>query len=237
MWESPWGAPAPLQRYWLLWHTDGSVSAPNGHPYIDKVQVRCSTMAFAQPYAMSPQQEMQGVLFAPGQSTYFYVDVPANRPLFLTLDGHPSTADFDLYADTSNQLPGPGSQWWSASSSANESILTSTFPNTTRVYVGVRSYAGEGSFVLHPYAPKQTVSRKVCAQQQVGPILGSAWTDFVADLRRTSMRMLQATNGNLHIQTWNVHQIPLPYGGPKEWCNEIDSSCEICVNVTVQGWG
>lgn len=234
LWEAPWGLPAPAQRYWLIWHTDPSVSVAGGHPFIDKVQVRCNSMAVAQPYAMGLQQEMQGVLFGTGQTTHFFVDVPANRPLFLTLDGHPANADFDLYADTTNQLPGPGAQWSSTSAAASESILTWSFASTTRVYVTVKSYAGEGSFVLHPYAPKYPgVARKVCAQQQVGPALGSAWTKFVNDLKRTSMRMLQATNGSLLVSTWNVHQIPLVYGPdgkPKDWCDEIDSSCEICVN-------
>ncbi len=135
LWEAPWGLPAPSQRYWLIWHTDPSVSIAGGHPYIDKVQVRCNPMAVAQPYAMSLQQEMQGILFGTGQTTHFFVDVPANRPLFLTLDGHPANADFDLYADTTNRLPGPGAQWSSTSAAASESILTWSFASTKRIYV------------------------------------------------------------------------------------------------------
>lgn len=234
------------QRHFAsTWHSDSSVvgSAPS-----------IPRLSIAAAYCVSPPNATQshmpitvnerwdGILLASTDVIYTYVTQPANTRMTLTLDVLSSTEtnpDFDLYASTSTAFPDDSDFTWRGYHSsgslaqAGEALdLGATGGSSRVVSIGVRSYRGNGHFILRANAAKTSGGARsltICHPGQANIQSHANWTNAKATISRALLRTKAATHGNIYFNAVTM-KYSSGTGGDK-WCSSI-SGCDWCMPHT-----
>lgn len=218
----------------LTWHTDATIDREN-IPLLGEVQVKCTNLPVANTAQgpLLPGRKYDGLLYQSTNKVYFWYSQPPGQRLYVFVRGLAGSAgaDFDLFADTSNAQPGPGSPWSSTSTAMDEAVYIPDTSVTRNVYVGVHSYSGVGHFQLQVHARPVLApgsGLRICSQDPIPT--GANWNTFVDSLKSTSLRLSSATQGSRLVSTWSVVKIP-PCGGSIS--NREFSLCEPTCDVSV----
>jgi hypothetical protein len=248
-WSATQLAPTSASDIPLIWNSDGAGTAA-GYPTVDLVRFKClppsQQTAVGPIRPISANRRYDAAFFVPNDVLYFSVTQPGGKPLFVTLDVNAATsdADFDLYASNLHERPSEGLAVWEdaarSSVSPQESgaaIYIAATPSSRTIYLGVVNHAGTGHVSLRANLVEDAMLT-VCTQDIAATSLESeapAWTRrMVETLRRTSMRVLQMTNGNLLFRRirFKTQSTGLQSGWieSRKYC-EGDRSCDLCMQA------
>ncbi|APR87981.1 hypothetical protein A7982_13330 [Minicystis rosea] len=204
----------------VSWTSDLSVAnfAP---PSFAAIAATCSgtqSPAITHVAHINPNERHDGLLLDTHDVLYFQVDVPANRPVILTLDTTTPDVDFDLYANTGQALPDDNHfEFRGFSNLASEALRIPASPSARTFNIGVHSYRGAGHFVLHAYVHNDYPDNKVCVKNST---LGAADIDKLkAFLTTGSTTLFGFTNGNLFRSHFTIVQN----------VGSCGTDCDVCV--------
>jgi hypothetical protein len=233
----------------LVWNSNSTGTAA-GYPTVDKLRFKCRPPAdqtdVGPVRAINANQRYDAAFFVPDDVMYFSVPQPAGKPLFVTLDVNAGTsdADFDLYASHLDQRPSELTALWAntvpSTVTPQEAGATLYIPSasaTRTMYIGVINYAGRGHVSLRANVVEET-TLTVCTQDIAATSLRSSyptWSRRMEEtLRRTAMRVLQMTNGNLFFGRirFKTQSTGLQSGWieSRKFC-QGDSACDVCMQA------
>jgi hypothetical protein len=246
-WSSTFG-PNASAYIPMLWHSGGTGTLPK-YPTVDLLRFKC--LPDANQTGLGPirpidaNQRYDAAFFVPNDVLYFSVQQPANTPMYLTVDANAASddADFDLYAGVGTTRPSENTADWADTSGigtapedSGAALYIPKASSARTLSLGVVNYAGLGHVSIRANAvDEQTLT--ICTQSETPAQMAmstSWWPRTEETIRRTLMRVLQMTNGNLffgHVR------IKLQSTGIQDgWTTgtmfcQGDTSCDWCMQA------